>query len=123
MRENFIDTITIAAQPFICRFVLHPAEQIYIITVLNRKEIKPFQMAITEASQWKIIGSVGEQMKAVEDVLSNCIAANNGDTSSRSETKQPSRDSIDPASGRDSRFTAIWSGRRSYNNAVKSLVY
>lgn len=73
MRESFINTISIDSEPFILRYVLHPSEPIYTVSVINRKSVRPFTMAMINENSWKIAGLAEEKFKAVETRIAEAI--------------------------------------------------
>lgn len=80
MKENFVETISINSQPYVFRYELQPALQAYTITILNHKEIEPFEIVCENGDHWKIKEDVNDYFKAAESLLCAAIVANNDST-------------------------------------------
>lgn len=75
MKENFIETISIASRPYIFRYEL-TSNNTYSVTVLNYREVIPFEM-IAEGEKWVVKNTEASDIIAAEQALSNAIHANN----------------------------------------------
>lgn len=77
MRESFISTFTIDAEPHILRFILHPTGHMYKVCTINLPNLPPFEMTRTDDGSWRILGKAVEKYVQEEPTLAHLICSSN----------------------------------------------
>ena len=72
---NFIDTVTINAKVRVFRFEHDTSKSSYLISSLDNQRLPAFSMEKVDG-QWKIVGTVSDEIKDAEKLLHDIIQEN-----------------------------------------------